>query len=156
MSAAAGERPEDPRDDVVRGLSAEVFAGLSRRVKRELASAAKIASFKKGEAVYRAGETSDTVVVVLAGELSVRSDGGLGEDDLAHVAEGEITGLEALVGLTRRGTARAVLKTRVASLSAPLLRRTLARHAHRSTDAAGLAGRCFQESGRSPAWSLRP
>lgn len=125
---AAGRRADEDRDDVVRGLSAEVFAGLSRRVKRELAAAAKITSFQKGEAVYRAGETSDTVIVVLGGELAVRSDGGLGDDDLLHVGEGEITGLEALVGLTRRGTARALSKTRVASLSAPLLRRTLARH----------------------------
>lgn len=130
MSAAEARTDADRlRDDVVRGLSAEVFAGLPRRVKRELAAAAKVSSFDEGRAVYRAGETSDTVVVVLEGELVVRCDGGLGEDELDYVGEAEITGLEALVGLTRRGTARATLKARVASLSAPLLRRTLARHA---------------------------
>ena len=109
-------------------LEGPLFASLPRGARHELAAAARLQVYKEGQVVYRAGELADTLVVVLSGELSLRRDDGAGAVLLLHVAEGETAGTEAIIGLSRRATARAVLPATVGFLSSVLLRRAVAKH----------------------------
>jgi predicted acylesterase/phospholipase RssA/CRP-like cAMP-binding protein len=107
----------DTRSAVFR--ASPVFAGLSREALTEIIEAMEVVHLASGELLFRAGDCSDSLYVVLHGRLRESVAGGDGRDSVVREAgRGENVGEYALLtGKPRSATVHAVRDTVLARLS---------------------------------------
>jgi CRP/FNR family cyclic AMP-dependent transcriptional regulator len=109
--------------DVFRGLPKEALAGLAK-----MASAR---SFPAGSTLMRQGDVSESMFVILDGEVKVQRTDPLLADplELAELGPGEIVGeLAVLDGEPRSATVTARVPTNTLELTAPALAITVLQH----------------------------
>jgi CRP-like cAMP-binding protein/Fe-S-cluster-containing hydrogenase component 2 len=110
-------------------FDAPVLRGLDARARRELAEAGRLLDLAAGARVYAAGDEGPSFYVVAAGRVAMTAvrRGDEGESELRVAGPGESFGEESTVGLSRRATARAVVRSSVAEIPLPVFRRATAR-----------------------------
>lgn len=111
--------------------SSPLLKGLDERGRREVEAAGALLEVEAGTKLFSAGEPSDSVFVIVSGEVEVLSLGrGHGLVRVKRrAASGDSVGEEALLGphAVRDGEARAVSEVRAASVPFVVLERALVR-----------------------------
>lgn len=118
----------DATGDVVAALRASsLFAALPDRDVTELAASGQTVDVAAGEVLMAEGDPSDSLVVVLEGEIEVVREGGGAHLLLNVCTRGDLLGeLGVLQGLPRSATVRARTRAKVRRIGADALDRMLA------------------------------
>lgn len=108
---------------------AELFAHFSETGRRLLAEALTMTTLPAGEALFRHGDTGDSLYIVAEGRLEVLVESG--EDGgwpLGHIERGQCVGEMALLATNSRRTAtvKALQDSRLLELSRPVFEQLLA------------------------------
>jgi NTE family protein len=114
--------------DIGAALAAvSLFAALSEHEQRTLAGSADVRTFHRGEVLFRTGDDSSSVHVVVTGEVDVTTSGGVATPrQVRRLGPGELFGeLGVLLGRTRTATVTAARPTTTLELRADAFRQAI-------------------------------
>jgi small-conductance mechanosensitive channel/CRP-like cAMP-binding protein len=125
--------PRAPSEDVAQAIRSTLsttpfFAALPPPLVDGLCASAEMAVFGAGERVVTQGAAGESCYVVRAGRLGVYVSDGIGERQVATLAEGDLFGeMSLLTGEPRTATVRAEEDSRLVRVGAAALRTVLER-----------------------------
>ena len=97
------------------------LSGIDERALLAAAGAGELRRVPAGATLYRAGDPSGEIFLVLSGEIEIARDTAVGPQAMGISSEGDFAGEEALVGARRTSQARAVAPSALLGFSPEFL-----------------------------------
>jgi len=114
---------------LTRAIQSKIAPGLSAQALQGVVAKAKVAHFKAGETLFKAGDAGDGLHLIRKGSVTVAQQVAGKETVLAYVPAGQYVGEMALLtGAARSATVRAAVATETIKLETESFRELLAAH----------------------------
>lgn len=104
----------------------DLFSGLPNSELKRLVLSSERYTLEEGEYLFRQGDTSDTVYVIIEGALAVYLDTGGNRNEIAERVTGEVVGeIAAITGVKRSASLQAKQRTELIGINGPLFIQTV-------------------------------
>lgn len=133
---------------IVRKLQASLAPGKPLSELRDLAEAAVVETYKRGESLFEEGDEANGLILIRRGSVTVSRQGAGREIVLAHLPAGNVVGEMATLSTSasRLASVRATVATETIRIPPEAIGGFLARHPDLETHLVGLQGRRLVEN----------